>query len=513
MKIRTQFMMTKVLFGMILIIIVISAIITSQQVDKASEQEMIASSIAQGASELSYLANDYLIYRESQQLKRWESSYASFSSQVASLNVDRAEQQAFVRSIQANQQRLKQVFDSVVSAIGNTSPNQRLALDPAFLQVSWSRMAVQSQGLVSDASRLSQQLRAQENQLKRTNMMVSFMMISVFGAYFLINSLMIKRRILNSIVKLQAGSAVIGSGNLDFTLEEKKNDEIGDLSHAFNRMTASLKQVTASKADLEKEISERKHAEEELRQRTLELQHLTEALEQRVRERTEELEKANEALHHLSSRLISAHEEERKRIAGEIHDVIGASLSAIKFKVEGAVQQIEGKDPAVLTDSLKVVLPVIQEGIEECRRIQMDLRPPMLDDLGLLPTLSWFCRRFQAIYSDIRIEQEIKIEESAMPPPRKIVVFRVTQEAMNNIAKHSKADLVRLSLQKKGGQIRLTIQDNGQGFNLEKVISQESTKRGLGLSSMKERTELSGGSFATDSAEGKGTTIHASWPL
>jgi nitrate/nitrite-specific signal transduction histidine kinase len=90
-------------------------------------------------------------------------------------------------------------------------------------------------------------------------------MISVFGAYFLINSLMIQRRTLKSIATLQAGAAIIGSGNLDFKLQEKMNDEIGNLSHAFNRMTTDLKAVTSSKTDLEREVTERKRAETEIR--------------------------------------------------------------------------------------------------------------------------------------------------------------------------------------------------------------------------------------------------------
>ena len=143
----------------------------------------------------------------------------------------------------------------------------------------------------------------------------------------------------------------------------------------------------------------------------------------------------------------------------------------------------------------------------------MDLRPSMIDDLGLLPTLSWFCKRFETIYSHIRTEQENGIEEGEIPSALKIVIYRVAQEAMNNIAKHSKADFVRLSLRKMGKKMEVMIQDNGQGFNLESVISQENTKKGLGLSSMRERTELSGGSFGIESIEGEGTIIRASWPI
>jgi signal transduction histidine kinase len=233
---------------------------------------------------------------------------------------------------------------------------------------------------------------------------------------------------------------------------------------------------------------------------------------QQAQQRSLELAKANEALRHLSSKLLTAHENERKRIAAEIHDTLGTYMAAIKFKVETAVQEKEKNGNAAI-EPLESIIPVIQEAVEEYRRIQQDLRPSILDDLGLLPTLSWFCRRVETIYSHIQTEQTIRIEEGEILSALKIVIYRVAQEAMNNIAKHSKADFVRLSLQKMDGKMELTIQDNGQGFNPEKITSQESTKKGLGLSSMKERTELSGGSFAIESAEGKGTIIRASWPL
>ena len=158
-------------------------------------------------------------------------------------------------------------------------------------------------------------------------------------------------------------------------------------------------------------------------------------------------------------------------------------------------------------ESLNSIIPLIQDGIEECRRMQMDLRPGILDDLGLLATLSWFCRRFKTIYSTIQIVQEIAVEEGAIPNALKIVIYRVVQEAMNNIAKYSKASLVNLSLRKEDAKIQLTIQDNGQGFDLETV------KKGMGLSTMRERAQLSGGAFAIESAKGIGTIIGVSWPV
>ena len=135
----------------------------------------------------------------------------------------------------------------------------------------------------------------------------------------------------------------------------------------------------------------------------------------------------------------------------------------------------------------------------------------MLDDLGLLPTIEAACREFESIHSEIHVEKQIDIREDDLPDSLKIVIYRLLQEALNNIAKHSQADLVRLSLKETDGKIELAIYDNGRGFDLGHVLSVEESKRGLGLTGMKERTELSEGSFSIESSKGAGTTVRASW--
>jgi signal transduction histidine kinase/PAS domain-containing protein len=221
----------------------------------------------------------------------------------------------------------------------------------------------------------------------------------------------------------------------------------------------------------------------------------------------EELKDSEARLRILSSQLLTVQENERRRVAREIHDGIGQMLTAIKFKVEDITQQKETRKTKAKEEPLEVVIPMIRESIEEVRRIQMDLRPSTLDDLGILATIDWFCREFEKIYSTIRTEKLINIHESEVPTYLKTVIFRVMQESLNNIAKHSKADWVHLSLKKKEDRIELVVEDNGTGFDLEK------SKKGFGLSSMRERTELSGGAFRIETTSGAGTTIHASWPL
>ncbi|MGZ6226447.1 MAG: PAS domain-containing sensor histidine kinase [Syntrophales bacterium] len=214
----------------------------------------------------------------------------------------------------------------------------------------------------------------------------------------------------------------------------------------------------------------------------------------------QELKESEEQLRHLASQLITAQEDERRRIAHDIHDSLGSQLSAVKFKVEDVFKTMPGASESIAS--------ALQEAINECRRIQMDLHPSMLEDLGIAPTLAWFCRRFETTYP-VRIEQQIAIKESEVSKSLKRVIYRVSQEALNNIAKHSQANLVRLSLQKNSNTIELIIQDNGQGFEL----AVDTPKRGLGLSSMRERTESSGGAFSIQSGKGKGTVIRVSWPL
>ena len=266
-----------------------------------------------------------------------------------------------------------------------------------------------------------------------------------------------------------------------------------------------IRELLRSRDDLEMRVQER----------TAQLEFLNQALKVENEERLKveiELRESETRLRQLSAELLLTQEKERRLFAQDLHDSIGSSLAAIKFKVEAALSQTgdHGLQPEA---ALKSVIPAIQTAIDETRRIQKALRPPVLDDLGILATIRWFCREYESTYSAIRIKQEIDIEEEEVADSLKITIFRVLQEALNNIAKHSGAELARLSLRKVQGRIELVLEDDGQGFDLKKVLGSESTRRGFGLTSMSERTELSGGSFFIDSVMGKGTVIRAVWPV
>ncbi len=236
---------------------------------------------------------------------------------------------------------------------------------------------------------------------------------------------------------------------------------------------------------------------------------LAEVEEKRQRQQAEQqLKESERRLRYLSSQLLAAQENERKRVAGEIHDGLGQVLSSAKCKLEDAVQRVKEGVPNRAVESLEAVHSML----EEARRIQLDLRPSILDDLGILAALSWFSRRFQATYPKMRVEQETAIREEEVPEALKTVIYRIAQEALNNIGKHSKADFVHFRL-RRTDKIELSIRDNGQGFDLKEKLSLNNSKGGLGLGSMRERAVLSGGSFDIQSAAGKGTTIQVLWPF
>jgi PAS domain S-box-containing protein len=229
------------------------------------------------------------------------------------------------------------------------------------------------------------------------------------------------------------------------------------------------------------------------------------------RKRAEEALRKSEAdLRFLSSALLNAQEQERGCIARELHDGIGQSLGTLKMRVETLLQRARSGEGRVDPDELSSLVPLIQETMEEVRNTSMGLRPSTLDTLGITATIGWFCREFQTTYPSIRVEREIRVQESEVPVGLKTVLYRILQEAFNNIAKHSGADEAKILVTEAENEITLSIEDNGRGLDLLKA---DGAREGFGLTSMRERTELSGGSFRVDSEKGRGSRIRAAWPI
>jgi signal transduction histidine kinase len=224
------------------------------------------------------------------------------------------------------------------------------------------------------------------------------------------------------------------------------------------------------------------------------------------------LQESREELRRLSGLLVSIQEDERRRIALDLHDGLGQSISLIKLSIEKSVRLLANGATSEAGESLRKLIPRIDEALVEVRRASTELRPLILDDLGILATLSWFFREFETVCGGILVERTFNVAEHEVPVALHITVYRIIQEAVHNILKHSAADRVRVRLDRCHGALHLLIEDNGRGFDLDMVNCVKGTTRGLGLLSIKERASLSGGTYHLRSAPGQGTCIKVSWP-
>ena len=299
------------------------------------------------------------------------------------------------------------------------------------------------------------------------------------------------------IKKITGAMEKVSNGDLDTVITIKRNDEIGTLVNSFNQMAQDLGR-------------HRKHLEILVEERTAALSEANKKLQQEIIERTkadEELTQSRGQLRDLAAHLQVVREEERTRIAREIHDELGQSLTALKMDVHWLGQRLPPDRPLLL-DKIKTMSRLINTTVHTVRRISSELRPKILDDFGPSAAMEWQTNEFRSragIQCDFRSEPEDILLDQA----RSTALFRIFQETLTNIARHAYATKVEAILQKNSDTIELTVRDNGVGI----TAKQNADPKSWGIMGIRERVHSLGGQVKIVGVPNQGTTVQVSIPL
>ena len=250
-----------------------------------------------------------------------------------------------------------------------------------------------------------------------------------------------------------------------------------------------------------------------VRRDTASLQRAQSELEEKVQQRTAELAAANHNLGELSARLLHLQDEERRRIARELHDSVGQTLAALSMNLAAVGADIErlAKTATTIADSTALV----NDMSSDIRTISYLLHPPLLDEAGLSSALTWYIKGFSE-RSKIDVELKISEDFGRLPRDLETAVFRVVQECLTNIHRHSGSAVAKISIVHSDGRVRVDVEDKGKGIPAQKrteIISSANGIPGVGFRGMRERLRQLGGTLEIHSnGEGKGTRICASLP-
>ncbi len=219
-----------------------------------------------------------------------------------------------------------------------------------------------------------------------------------------------------------------------------------------------------------------------------------------------------EKLRQLNLQIMNAQEVERKRISRELHDGVGQQLTAMKYTLESIQKAAKSQDGKKLLDRIDEARDLASQIIDDLRSISLDLRPTMLDDLGLRPTLEWLVRQYKNRY-EIEIGFEVELGEDPIDADVSTAAFRIVQEALGNVAKHAQAEEIHLSVTVEENDLIIDVLDNGVGFDSED-LSRMQTERGCsGMLNMRERARFLKGTFQLDTKPGEGTKLRITIPI
>jgi signal transduction histidine kinase len=296
--------------------------------------------------------------------------------------------------------------------------------------------------------------------LLTSQMILTTVLVSAIG---IVAAALLTWIVTRPILQLREAAEAVGRGDFDQRLDPWANDEIGQLTAAFNVMTGELAQA-------EQERAER----EQLRSQLLE-------------------------------KVIAAQEDERRRIARELHDETGQALTSLMVRLQMMNQQCPLPE---IKSQIEELRQLTAQTLEDVHNLSVELRPSVLDDLGLTAALERYIQEYGR-RTAVDVDLVVLGLEDRLPPPVETALYRIVQESLTNIARHAQAETASVLLERRRDRVRVIIEDDGRGFDPRLVSNGER----LGLYGMRERAELLNGQLTIESTIGQGATIYIEVPL
>jgi len=452
-----------------LLIINLSIFYTNQRAAELANQQDVAGNIQNDVGDLSHISNYYFLHQDSSTLANWNESIATIYGNLTELNMQDSQQDIVIGVIREDIQQVDNAFSNTASFLQMAPRNQSVRILPEF-QLVWGKLTDKTQQLSSDSAQLSQLLRSQTDQAHQSNLFLIVVLLIVFGLYFFVNYFITFRGTLKSISKLQAGTRIIGSGDLDYSVKTNKNDEIGELSDSFNQMAINLKNLTAKLKD-----------------------------------------------------------QERLAAIGQTAGMVGHDLrnplQAISGEVYLAKKEIQLLPESQLKTNMQESVDAIEEQITYMEKIVSDLQAfvrPVQVQKQVFNVKQFIVERLAETHVPSNVKTEIQVEEdlalNADPQLMKRVLINLITNSIQAMPKGGELN-IRAQIN-DAAKVKILVEDTGIGIPEEvkpklfaPLFTTKSKGQGFGLAVCKRVIEAQGGTITFESEVGKGAkfTIELPW--
>jgi signal transduction histidine kinase len=412
------------------------------------------------------LTQDYLLYKTERAQTQWAAVFDEVSRLVDSTEYQHLLRQYHLGNVGDKVKIVGDTFKKLMTIPATTGGIEAEAgINVEFRNRLTTQLLLATQDLLNRFVNLNDEVNQKLIRTQRLATFLDVLALLILGFIIISTVVYLQRSVVKPVVKLHEGTAIIGSGNLDYKVGIDTRDEMGQLSRAFDEMTANLKDLTVS------------------------------------------LQNSEERLRDLTSQILKVQEEERGRLSRELHDDLGQSLLVLRMQLSAILRRYSPGPE--LQESLNEAITYLLEIIDKTRRLSQDLSPSTLENLGLSEALRNLFEDFQRHRDhDMVIKAEMDEVKQFLSKEANIAIYRITQEFLANVHKHAEASQVDVAIKALPEKVIVTLKDNGKGFDLEEIKSQPKERRGMGVVSMEERLRMLGSQFSMTSQPGKGTRLY-----